>query len=116
MTVHGDTRVDPYFWLRDREDPATLAYLSAENAWTDASHGPTRELQETLYQELLGRIQETDLSVPSWKAGGCTTSVPRPGSSTRSCAGGVTPRGHERKSCSTRTSAPPAWATTEPPA
>ena len=37
MTVHGDTRVDPYFWLRDREDPATLAYLSAENAWTDAA-------------------------------------------------------------------------------
>ena len=68
-TVHGDTRVDPFFWLRDREDPATLEYLSAENAWTEAVMEPTRELQETLYRELLGRIQETDLSVPELEGG-----------------------------------------------
>ena len=68
-TVHGDTRVDPFFWLRDREDPATLEYLQAENAWTDAAMAHTGALQETLYQELLGRIQETDLSVPELEGG-----------------------------------------------
>ena len=68
-TVHGDTRVDQYFWLRDREDPAVLEYLRAENAWTDLVMAPTRELQETLYRELLGRIQETDLTVPELEGG-----------------------------------------------
>ncbi len=68
-TVHGDTRVDQYFWLRDREDPAVLEHLSAENAWTDAVMAPTSALQETLYQELRGRIQETDLTVPEPDSG-----------------------------------------------
>jgi oligopeptidase B len=64
-TLHGDVRVDPYFWLRDRANPATIAYLEAENAYTDAVMAHTEALQETLYQEILGRIQQTDLSVPS---------------------------------------------------
>ncbi len=68
-TVHGDTRVDQYFWLRDREDPAVLEYLRAENAWTDTVMQPTRALQETLFQELRGRIQETDLTVPELESG-----------------------------------------------
>ena len=68
-TVHGDTRLDQYFWLRDREDPAVLEYLREENAWTDSVMAPTRALQETLYQELLGRIQETDLTVPELENG-----------------------------------------------
>ncbi len=69
LTVHGDTRLDQYFWVRDREDPAVLEYLRAENAWTDSVMAPTRELQETLYRELLGRIQETDLTVPELESG-----------------------------------------------
>ena len=62
--IHGDVRIDPYFWLRDREDPAVLAYLEAENAYTAAVMEPTTGLQETLFQEMRGRLQETDLSVP----------------------------------------------------
>jgi oligopeptidase B len=63
-TVHGDTWEDEYFWLRNREDPETLAYLQAENRYTQAVMRHTEGLQEELYQELRGRIKETDLSVP----------------------------------------------------
>lgn len=62
--VHGETRVDDYFWLRDKSDPAVAAYLEAENAYTDEVMAPTAALQERLYQDMLGRIQETDCSVP----------------------------------------------------
>ncbi len=63
-TLHGDTRTDSYFWMREKSDPEVTAYLEAENAYTDAVLAPTKELQETLYAEMKGRIQETDLSVP----------------------------------------------------
>jgi oligopeptidase B len=62
--LHGDTRVDNYFWLRDREDPATLSYLEAENAYTQEIMRPAESLQAKLYSEMLGRIQQTDLTVP----------------------------------------------------
>jgi oligopeptidase B len=62
--VHGDRRVDHYAWLRHKENPEVLAYLEAENAYTDAILGPTEPFQEALYQEMLGRILQTDLSVP----------------------------------------------------
>lgn len=62
--VHGEVTDDPYFWLRDREDPATLAYLEAENAWTEAQTAHTAELRDKLFEEIRSRIQETDLSVP----------------------------------------------------
>jgi oligopeptidase B len=64
ITLHGDTRVDEYFWLRDRSDPAIIPYLEAENRYTDEVMAPTKALQETLYNEILGRIQETDVTVP----------------------------------------------------
>src|SRR5579863_3786908 len=64
ITMHGDTRVDPYFWLRDRKDPDTIAYLEAENQYTEARMKHTEGLQEKLYAEMLGRIKQTDLSVP----------------------------------------------------
>ena len=64
LTTHGDTRVDDWFWLREKENPEVRAYLEEENAWTDALMAPTADLQEQLYREMLGRIQETDLSVP----------------------------------------------------
>ena len=63
-TIHGDVRVDDYAWLREKNSPDVLAYLEAENAYTDSRAVPTEALQETLYQEMKGRIQETDLSVP----------------------------------------------------
>ena len=63
--VHGDRRIDEYAWLRHKEDPRVIQYLQEENAYTDAVLKPTEELQEKLYQEMLGRILQTDLSVPS---------------------------------------------------
>src|SRR5688500_376775 len=63
-TMHGDVRVDNYFWLRDRSNAEGVSYLEAENRYTDSVMAPTRQLQETLYQEMLGRIKQTDLSVP----------------------------------------------------
>src|SRR6185295_19801424 len=62
--VHGDRRVDDYFWMRDKANPEVAAYLEAENAYADAVMKPTEAFQDALYREMLGRIQETDLSVP----------------------------------------------------
>ncbi|MGH9557808.1 MAG: oligopeptidase B, partial [Bryobacteraceae bacterium] len=64
VIVLGDTRADDYFWLRDRQDPAATEYLEAENRYTEAVMKPTEELQSRLYSEILGRIKQTDLSVP----------------------------------------------------
>ncbi len=63
-TVHGEARVDNYFWLREKSNPEVIAYLEAENKYTEAMMQHTEDFQEQLYQELLGRIKETDLSVP----------------------------------------------------
>jgi oligopeptidase B len=62
--LHGDRRIDHYAWLREKENPEVIAYLNAENAYTDAVLHDTVPFQEKLYQEMLGRIQQTDLSVP----------------------------------------------------
>ncbi len=62
--LHGDTRADDYLWLRDRSDPDVIPYLDAENRYTDEVMAPTKSLQAGLYHEILGRIQETDMSVP----------------------------------------------------
>ena len=62
--VHGDRRVDHYAWMREKNDPRVREYLEAENAYSDAVMRGTEGFQERLYQEMLGRIQQTDLSVP----------------------------------------------------
>jgi oligopeptidase B len=62
--LHGNVRIDNYFWLRDRSDPDVIAYLEAENQYTGQVMAPTKPLQDALYKEILGRIKETDLSVP----------------------------------------------------
>jgi oligopeptidase B len=64
VSVHGDRRVDDWFWLRERDDPRTLAYLQAENAYAEAWFRPHAALKETLYQEMFSRIQQDDASVP----------------------------------------------------
>jgi len=71
MTLHGDTRVDEFYWLRDdtRSDPEVLAYLEEENAWFDQVMEPTQGLQETLYQEMVGRLDPDESSVPYEKGG-----------------------------------------------
>ena len=63
-THHGDEVADDYAWLRQRDDPEVISYLEAENAYTEAATAHTVELQEQLFEEIKGRIQETDLSVP----------------------------------------------------
>ncbi|MFH2056951.1 MAG: S9 family peptidase [bacterium] len=63
-TLHGDVRVDNYFWLRDKSDSNVIAYLEAENAYTEAMTAHTKDFQEKIFQELIGRIKETDLDVP----------------------------------------------------
>jgi len=64
VTLHDDIRVDNYFWLREKGSAEVTAYLEAENAYAEERMAPTVELQKTLYEEILGRIQETDQSAP----------------------------------------------------
>jgi oligopeptidase B len=64
-THHGDDFVDDYEWLRDKEDPATLAYLEAENAHTDAATEHLEPLRQQIFDEIKSRTLETDLSVPT---------------------------------------------------
>src|SRR5262245_49915286 len=63
-SVHGRTSEDPWYWLRDRDDPDVVGYLEAENAFTRAEMAHTEDLQERLFEEIRSRVQETDLSVP----------------------------------------------------
>jgi oligopeptidase B len=64
ITAGTHTRVDPYFWMRDRANPDVQAYLEAENAYTQAMTASNGELQAALYGEILGHIKQTDLSAP----------------------------------------------------
>ena len=64
LTVHGESRLDPYFWLRDRGDPDTIRYLEAENAYMRAMTEHTEALQAGIYAEMLSHIKQTDLTVP----------------------------------------------------
>ncbi len=68
-THHGDTVIDEYAWLTDKEDPETIAYLEAENAFLKERTAHLEDLREQVFQEIKGRTQETDLSVPSRKGG-----------------------------------------------
>src|SRR5947207_10594514 len=62
--INGDRLVDNYFWLREKTNPAVIAHLEAENAYTDSVMKPTAALQEKLYNEILSHIKQTDNSVP----------------------------------------------------
>ncbi len=64
LNIHGDTRIDNYYWMNERDNPKVIEYLEAENAYTAAVMKPTEALQDKLYNELIGRIKQTDLSVP----------------------------------------------------
>src|SRR5665213_1221043 len=65
--INGATLKDNYFWLRDKKDPDVMKYLQAENAYTQEAMKPTKDLQESLYKEMLGHMKQTDLSVPARK-------------------------------------------------
>jgi oligopeptidase B len=63
--IHGITLKDDYFWLREKANPEVTKYLEAENAYTESVMEPRKAVSETLYKEMLGRIKQTDLSVPA---------------------------------------------------
>jgi oligopeptidase B len=62
---HGRNFVDPYYWLREKGSPEVVKYLEAENAYTEATTADLAPFSEMLYKEMLGRIKQTDLSVPT---------------------------------------------------
>ncbi len=64
LVTHGRTRVDDYFWLRERENPEVVEYLTAENEYLDSGLAHVADLRETLFEEIVGRIKEDDQSVP----------------------------------------------------
>lgn len=64
LLAHGEERTDPWYWLRNRDDPEVIALLEAENAYARAEMARTKDLQDRLYQEFLRRIVETDISAP----------------------------------------------------
>jgi oligopeptidase B len=66
---HGDTVVDEYAWLQNKDDPETITYLEAENAFTEESTAHLSGLRDTLFNEIKARTRETDLSVPTRKGG-----------------------------------------------
>ncbi len=69
LTIHGDRRIDNYFWMNERENPEVIAHLEAENAYTEAVMKPTEELQEKLFEEIKSKIDPEDESVPYKKNG-----------------------------------------------
>ncbi len=64
LQIHGDVRVDDYYWLRERENPEVIAYLEAENAYLDAKMAHAKIFQESLFNEIKGRIKQDDSSAP----------------------------------------------------
>jgi oligopeptidase B len=69
LEKHGDNRIDNYFWLNNRENPEVIAHLEAENAYTKATLKHTEAFQDKLYHEIIGRIKQTDESVPYKRKG-----------------------------------------------
>ena len=65
----GQQRIDNYYWLKDKNNPKVIDYLNAENSYTNNVMESTKELQQTIYDEILGRIKEDDESYPSFKNG-----------------------------------------------
>ena len=64
LQMHGHTRIDPYYWMKDRDNPEVIEYLEKENKYLSDVMSPTKELQKNLFQEIIGRIKEDDTSVP----------------------------------------------------
>src|SRR5688500_14759017 len=64
-TLHNETVADDYGWLRNRDDPAVVAYLEAENAYTTTATAHLEKLRGAIFEEIKSRVQETDLSAPA---------------------------------------------------
>src|SRR6478672_8136268 len=64
LSLHGEIRVDDYFWLREKTSPEVIGYLNAENAYTDGVMRPLKPFEDALYREMLARMKQTDLDLP----------------------------------------------------
>jgi len=64
LSLHGDDRVDDWYWLRDRDDPEVIAYLTAENEYADAMLARLKPLRDRIFDEIKARVQESDESAP----------------------------------------------------
>jgi oligopeptidase B len=64
LTIHGNTRIDNYYWLRERDNPEVIDYLKEENNYLQKKFAHIKDFQENLYNEIIGRIKQTDESVP----------------------------------------------------
>jgi oligopeptidase B len=64
LEKHGHLRVDDYYWLKNRDNPEVLAYLAAENEYSDQIMAHTKAFEEKLFEEIKARIKQTDMSVP----------------------------------------------------
>ncbi len=69
LKIHGDTRIDNYYWLNERENPEVIQYLEAENAYLDTLMAHTKAFQQNLFEEMKGRIKEDDSTLPYRKDG-----------------------------------------------
>ena len=69
MEIHGDIRVDDYYWLNERENPKVIDYLNDENDYYDYKTAHTKQFQEDLFEEMKARIKEDDESVAYKKNG-----------------------------------------------
>lgn len=65
----GQQRIDNYYWLKDKNNPKVIDYIKAENAYTDTVMSSTKDLQQTIYDEIVGRMKEDDETYPSFKDG-----------------------------------------------
>ena len=64
LEIHGDVRIDNYYWLNDKENPKVIDYLNSENTYYDTKTAHTKQFQEELFLEMKSRIKEDDESVP----------------------------------------------------
>ena len=102
-TRHASTVTDNYFWLREKSNPEVVKYLEAENAYTAAMTKDLLPFQDSLYKEMLGRIKQTDLSVPSRQPAISTIREPRKASNTQSSAAAKAAWMPGKRFCSIRT-------------
>ena len=63
ITIHGHSRVDPYYWMKERDNPEVISYLEQENAYARSRIDP--DLENRLFDEIIGRIKQEDRSAPS---------------------------------------------------
>jgi oligopeptidase B len=69
VELHGETRVDDYYWIKDKKNADVIKHIEAENAYTATMTKPLEPLREKLYKEMVGRIKETDREVPTFEKG-----------------------------------------------